>query len=222
MPSRPQPKPRWKEVSFGLRKLQHAYLTGKWSAARPCLGPMGSIGACGSCRCCRRPPRSSTPWGWKVTWSESPTSATGHPRPAPCKWCHTRRCRRPSNRPRSTGWSAPASAAASRSTGSTPRPSATCAPTWVLSQDLCAVCAVPSGHVNQTLDVLGCQAEVISLDPSSLDEVLDGVLQVGKAAGAEQRAEEVVHGLDAARAARQRPSCGRGAGAALGVRPRVG
>jgi len=68
-------------------------------------------------------------------------------------------------------------------------------PDLVLSQDLCAVCAVPSGQVNQALDVLGCQAEVISLDPSSLDEVLDGVLQVGTAAGAEQPAREVVAGL---------------------------
>jgi iron complex transport system substrate-binding protein len=65
----------------------------------------------------------------------------------------------------------------------------------VLAQDLCAVCAVPSGHVTQALDVLGCQAEVISLDPSSLDEVLEGVLQVGKAAGVQQRAHEVVAGL---------------------------
>jgi iron complex transport system substrate-binding protein len=68
-------------------------------------------------------------------------------------------------------------------------------PDLVLSQDLCAVCAVPSGQVNHALDVLGCQAEVVSLDPSSLDEVLEGMLQVGKAAGAEQRAHEVVAGL---------------------------
>ena len=68
-------------------------------------------------------------------------------------------------------------------------------PDLVLAQDLCAVCAVPSGQVTQALDVLGGQAEVISLDPSSLDEVLDGVLQVGKAARAEPRAEEVVAGL---------------------------
>jgi iron complex transport system substrate-binding protein len=68
-------------------------------------------------------------------------------------------------------------------------------PDLVLAQDLCAVCAVPSGQVNQALDVLGCQAEVISLDPSSLDEVLEGVLQVGKAAGVQQRAQEVVAGL---------------------------
>src|SRR5215211_3421488 len=38
-------------------------------------------------------------------------------------------------------------------------------PDLVLAQDLCAVCAVPSGQVTQALDVLGCQAEVISLDP---------------------------------------------------------
>jgi iron complex transport system substrate-binding protein len=68
-------------------------------------------------------------------------------------------------------------------------------PDLVLAQDLCAVCAVPSGHVTQALDVLGCQAEVISLDPSSLEEVLDGLLQVGKAADAEQRAHEVIAGL---------------------------
>jgi iron complex transport system substrate-binding protein len=68
-------------------------------------------------------------------------------------------------------------------------------PDLVLSQDLCAVCAVPSGHVNAALDALGCQAEVVSLDPGSLDDVLDCVLQVGKVAGVKQRAEEVVGGL---------------------------
>jgi iron complex transport system substrate-binding protein len=68
-------------------------------------------------------------------------------------------------------------------------------PDLVLTQDLCAVCAVPSGHINQALDVLGCQAEVISLNPSSLGEVLDGVLQVGKAAGVQQQAHQVVAGL---------------------------
>jgi iron complex transport system substrate-binding protein len=88
-------------------------------------------------------------------------------------------------------------------------------PDLVLSQDLCAVCAVPSGHVNQALDVLGCQAEVISLDPSSLDEVLECVLRVGKAAGAEHRAEEVVAGL------RERLTGVQAAAAAGLERPRV-
>jgi site-specific recombinase XerC len=39
MPSRPQPKPRWKEVSFGLRQLQHAYLTENLPSALRCYGP---------------------------------------------------------------------------------------------------------------------------------------------------------------------------------------
>lgn len=68
-------------------------------------------------------------------------------------------------------------------------------PDLVLSQDLCAVCAVPSGHVQDALDVLGCQAEVVSLDPGSLEDVLDCILQVAKATGTEARAEAVVSEL---------------------------
>jgi iron complex transport system substrate-binding protein len=78
-------------------------------------------------------------------------------------------------------------------------------PDLVLSQDLCAVCAVPSGHVQDALGVLGCQAEVISLDPSSLDEVLDGVMLVAEATGTEPRGQALVdtlrRRLDAVRAA---------------------
>ena len=54
----------------------------------------------------------------------------------------------------------------------------------------------PSGHLSQALDVLGCQAEVVSLNSSSLADVLGGgVLQVGKAARVQGRAREVVAGL---------------------------
>ena len=69
------------------------------------------------------------------------------------------------------------------------------APDLVLTQDLCAVCAVPSGRVNEALDVLGCQAEVLSMDPSSLDEVLDCLVRVGAATGTEQTAERLVSDL---------------------------
>ena len=68
-------------------------------------------------------------------------------------------------------------------------------PDLVLTQDLCAVCAVPSGHVNEALDVLGCSAEVLSMDPSSLDEVLECVLRVGAVTGTEDRATQLVDGL---------------------------
>lgn len=56
-------------------------------------------------------------------------------------------------------------------------------PDLVISQDLCAVCAVPAGDVGQALDVIGCTAEVISLDPSSLAEVFAGIHAVGAATG---------------------------------------
>ena len=68
-------------------------------------------------------------------------------------------------------------------------------PDLVLTQDLCAVCAVPSGHVNAALEVLGCSAEVVSMDPGSLDEVIDCVTRVGKVTGTEQRAEALTDEL---------------------------
>lgn len=68
-------------------------------------------------------------------------------------------------------------------------------PELVLTQDLCAVCAVPSGQVNQALEVLGCSAEVVSMDPSSLDEVIDCLLRVGAVTGTEARATALVRDL---------------------------
>jgi iron complex transport system substrate-binding protein len=68
-------------------------------------------------------------------------------------------------------------------------------PDLVLSQDLCKVCAVPSGHVNDALEALGCAADVISLDPSSLEEVLGCILQVGAATDRSARAETLVQSL---------------------------
>jgi iron complex transport system substrate-binding protein len=38
-------------------------------------------------------------------------------------------------------------------------------PDLILTQDLCRVCALPSGQVRDALCYLGCNAEVISLDP---------------------------------------------------------
>jgi iron complex transport system substrate-binding protein len=52
-----------------------------------------------------------------------------------------------------------------------------------LTQDLCRVCALPSGHVNDALDYLGCRADVLTLDPHSLAEVLESILAVGARAG---------------------------------------
>jgi iron complex transport system substrate-binding protein len=65
-------------------------------------------------------------------------------------------------------------------------------PDLILTQDLCEVCAVPAGHLRAALDVIGCDAEVVSLDPSSLDEVLDCILTVAKSTGTEPVAQQLV------------------------------
>lgn len=70
-------------------------------------------------------------------------------------------------------------------------------PDLILTQDLCRVCAVPSGDVDEALGSLGCTAEVLSLDPGTLAEVLADVARVGAATGTAEQADQVVGGLQA-------------------------
>ena len=70
-------------------------------------------------------------------------------------------------------------------------------PDLIIAQDLCRVCAVPSGAVEEALEVLGCRAEVISLDPTTLDEVIDCIAVVGDATDTARRARAVMHELRA-------------------------
>jgi iron complex transport system substrate-binding protein len=70
-------------------------------------------------------------------------------------------------------------------------------PDLILTQDLCRVCALPSGHVEDALGYLGCQADVLSLDPHTLDDVLDSILAVGQRTGVSERATRLVGGLRA-------------------------
>ena len=64
-------------------------------------------------------------------------------------------------------------------------------PDLILTQDLCRVCAIPTGIVQDALDDLGCRAEVVSMDPSGLEEILESFLEVGRATGTEPRAKEL-------------------------------
>ena len=70
-------------------------------------------------------------------------------------------------------------------------------PDLILTQDLCRVCAVPAGHVEEALATLSLtdQTKVLSLDPSSLDEVIGQIEIVGKLLGAEVIAAELASGL---------------------------
>lgn len=53
----------------------------------------------------------------------------------------------------------------------------------VVTQDLCAVCAVDVSVVDDALAHLGCTAEVLTIDPHTLDEVLDSIVTLGDATG---------------------------------------
>jgi iron complex transport system substrate-binding protein len=68
-------------------------------------------------------------------------------------------------------------------------------PDLVVTQDLCAVCAVDITEVDQALEHLGCRAEVLTLDPMTLDEVLASIATVGRATGTSERAAELVLAL---------------------------
>ena len=65
-------------------------------------------------------------------------------------------------------------------------------PDLIVTQDLCAVCAIDIGEVDKALEHLGCRADVLTLDPMTLDEVLASIETVGRATATEQRASALV------------------------------
>ena len=65
----------------------------------------------------------------------------------------------------------------------------------VVTQDLCAVCAVDVSVVDDALAHLGCTAEVLTIDPHTMDEVFDSIGTLGKATGHEAEATALVAGL---------------------------
>lgn len=88
------------------------------------------------------------------------------------------------------------------------------APDLILTQDLCRVCALPAGTVEDACREIGTDAEVVSLDPHTLDDVLHAVQAVGRAAGVPGVADSLVAGLRARLHAVARAVGGR-------ARPRV-
>jgi iron complex transport system substrate-binding protein len=65
-------------------------------------------------------------------------------------------------------------------------------PTLVITQDLCAVCAVDVTEVDDAIAYLGCTAKVLTLDPMTLDQVIDSVGLVGDATATMDKATEVM------------------------------
>jgi len=70
-------------------------------------------------------------------------------------------------------------------------------PDLVITQELCDVCSVSLRDVLSTISDLSKSCAVVSLKPRGLDGVLEDVLTVGRACGAEPAAEELVESLEA-------------------------
>ena len=64
-------------------------------------------------------------------------------------------------------------------------------PDLILTQELCDVCAVSYDQVEAAASMLQCDTRVVSLEPTSVGEILDTIRIVGEIAGVEGRAEEV-------------------------------
>src|SRR5690349_4687488 len=83
------------------------------------------------------------------------------------------------NPPPSTPWSAPAS------------PRARIAPDVVLTQDLCAVCALPADAAREACELVGNPAQLVTLDPHTLAEVLAGATTIAAACRVPERGERL-------------------------------
>ena len=71
----------------------------------------------------------------------------------------------------------------------------------VVTQDLCAVCAVDVSTVDDALSFLGCRADVATLDPNTLDDVLASIIEIGRLTGRSSEAAAVVVSLESRLAA---------------------
>lgn len=90
------------------------------------------------------------------------------------------------------------------------------APDVIVTQDLCEVCAVSISDVRRALEACDLGAvELVNLKPTRLADVLDDLLRVGVALGAEGRAGDVRRGLE------ERLDRCRQLTASAGVRPNV-
>lgn len=65
----------------------------------------------------------------------------------------------------------------------------------VVTQDLCAVCAVDVSVVDDALAYLGCRAEVLTIDPHTMHEMFDSIVTLGEHTGCAGAADALVASL---------------------------
>ena len=68
-------------------------------------------------------------------------------------------------------------------------------PDLILTQELCNVCAVSYTKVKQAARLLDADTKIVSLEPTTLEDILDNILLVGKLTDRSGQAEELVKKL---------------------------
>jgi iron complex transport system substrate-binding protein len=68
-------------------------------------------------------------------------------------------------------------------------------PDLVVTQGICDVCAVDEVVVERAVEASAVDAEVLTTDPHSLEDVFEDVVRIGDALGRAERARELVEGL---------------------------
>ena len=97
-------------------------------------------------------------------------------------------------------------------------------PDVVVTQDLCAVCAVDVSVVDDALAFLGCRAKVVTIDPHTLAEVDESILRLGEVTGRRASSRALVSSIQQRMTRRGGPgqSSTTAAGGGVGVdRPTV-
>lgn len=69
-------------------------------------------------------------------------------------------------------------------------------PDLILTQAVCAVCAVPTSLAEQAAQVLGAGVRVVSLDAHTVADILEAIRVVATVAGVPERGEQVVASLE--------------------------
>jgi iron complex transport system substrate-binding protein len=64
-------------------------------------------------------------------------------------------------------------------------------PDLILTQELCNVCAVSYTKVKEAARILDADTKIVSLEPCSLEDIVDNILLVGQMTGREARAREL-------------------------------
>ncbi|HKU33728.1 MAG TPA: cobalamin-binding protein [Candidatus Nitrosotalea sp.] len=68
-------------------------------------------------------------------------------------------------------------------------------PDLIVAQGICEVCSPFTKEINKAVTILGGKPEVLILDPRTLDDILDNIVEIGKKVGKLARANEYVAGL---------------------------